>query len=179
MKLLIRNGKVIRTKSGNLAAVEEQHPPVQEQIKKIIDGATVVGNAAKLNGVEASSYAKLTDIPQSELLFINGLLWNDCHLERLDRGFDDIISAIELGKIPVLRLEDERYGYPFIYWYVTHDDSQILFQCNEDSKRHCLYLFRNSADYICDNIILSNYYTKTETEQLIYNAIGLALNTEV
>lgn len=32
MKLLIRNGKVLRTNSGGAVAVEEPKPPVQEQI---------------------------------------------------------------------------------------------------------------------------------------------------
>ena len=44
MKLLIRNGKVLRTNDGSAIAVEEPRPPVQEQIDDLGDQVEILSD---------------------------------------------------------------------------------------------------------------------------------------
>lgn len=77
---------------------------IKNGFAKVLTGETVVGwatNADKLGGVAADQYAKLTDIPENELVIVTGS-WGGSTLTLEANAYTTIQHAIDDDKIVVL-----------------------------------------------------------------------------
>ena len=100
---------------------------LQDILNEVLDDERNVGtanNALKLGGLDADQYAKLTDIPENELVIVTGS-WSSSTLTLETNAYATIQNAIDNNKIVVL-------------------DIAAIGRCYYDSYSAGSYYFRNT-----------------------------------
>ena len=103
-----------------------------ETIEEITRGDRNVGvaeDANALGGVEASKYAKLTDIPQGELFVITG----NATTKTVSKSYNEIVAEFSNGKIPVLKYTYA--GDDLVYNFAYFDEEKVVFIYTTDYAR--------------------------------------------
>lgn len=114
-------------------------------IEEIIRGDTNVGvaeDANALGGVAADQYAKLTDIPEDKLLIVNGTVseFNPNATLTLDKTNEEIFTAVEDGKVPVLRITTTKDSKLFDLFIAQKESSSIKFNYCTVSYEYYAYV---------------------------------------
>jgi len=119
----------IQDHPDDVAAMNKQIADNTSDITKIKNGTTTVGNASKLGGVEASKYAKLTDIPRGELFVITGSAVDST----VSETYNEIVAEFCNGKIPVLKYTYA--GDDLVYNFAYFDEEKVVFIYTTDYAR--------------------------------------------
>ena len=103
---------------------------IKNDFAKVLTGETVVGlasNAYALGGVEASKYAKLSDIPSNELFVVN----YDAREQTVDQTYNEITAEFANGKTPILRTLFDVTG-SYVYSFAYEDEEKVVFVYTSD-----------------------------------------------
>ena len=124
-----------------------------------LGGITVekAADAAKLGGVAANLYAKLTDIPENEFFVVSCQL-NNSIVSNFNHTFTEIQSALAEAKIPILFVyypdDDYRTPYPFYFQFVDGGDILEFTRTSADGVIESITLgTSNDADYSSKTIL--------------------------